>query len=274
MNYSRKNTSKIILYIEPSVKTVIDLAKIENYIKEKLLNIKVAVEDGFFHHFFKRKDLDEVAKKLAQFRVREPTKIPDFEEQPMYGEVQYEKELLENPKDKPPGIVYDGFKLHTFFREVLLKNKKNLSEHIHIIITNRLFGTFDETDRRYHARVIICGIPSIISTTGIVESPAKPKEFYKLREKYAQLGARDVAVDVLKEKFKGRFIDYNDERLTEVVKGYIMQAVFYHLTFEPFCTNKNCRLYNAHWQEELINAQIVSGKLCKKHENLLKIFGK
>ncbi|MFA5772268.1 MAG: DUF6775 family putative metallopeptidase [Thermoplasmata archaeon] len=269
MTYSRRNASKVILYIEPSVKTI-DLDEIETYIKEKLCKTKVSIEGDFFHTFFKKTEFDWAAEKLAQLRVREPTRIPDFAEKPMYGEIQYEKELLENPKDKPPGIVYDGLKLHAFFREVLLKNKEDLSKHIHVIITSRLFGTFDEKDRRYHARVIVCGVPSIISTTGIVESPAKPKEFYRLREKYAQLGARDVAVDVLKEKFKGSFIDYNDERMTDVVKGYIMQALFYHLTFEPFCTNKNCRLYNAHWQEEMINAQITVGKFCKKHEKILK----
>jgi len=75
----------------------------------------------------------------------------------------------------------------------------------------------------------------------------------------------------LKERFKGDFIDYEDERLTEVVKGYVMQAVFYSLTSDPFCDDRGCRLYNAHWQEELIFAQLESGyEFCPRHTGLLQ----
>ena len=37
----------------------------------------------------------------------------------------------------------------------------------------------------------------------------------------------------------------------------------------PFCNNINCRLYNAHWQEELIYSQIQSRRLCDEHAALL-----
>ncbi len=74
----------------------------------------------------------------------------------------------------------------------------------------------------------------------------------------------------LKERFKGRFIDSEDERRTEVVKGYAMQGVFYRLVGNPFCEDKGCRLYNAHWQEELIFAQLGSGyEFCGQHEKIL-----
>ncbi|MFC1860594.1 DUF6775 family putative metallopeptidase, partial [Chloroflexota bacterium] len=111
------------------------------------------------------------------------------------------------------------------------------------------------------------GVPSIISTTGLVEAPAKPREYYLLKQQYERLG-KDLTE--LKERFKGRFIDYEDERLTEVMKGYAMQAILYALTGDPFCEDKDCRLYNAHWQEELIFAQLGGEyEFCGRHTRIL-----
>ena len=47
-----------------------------------------------------------------------------------------------------------------------------------LFFTNKLICTYDYNDYRYHGRAIICANPSIISTTGIIEAPAKPKEYY------------------------------------------------------------------------------------------------
>ncbi|HEY4705069.1 MAG TPA: DUF6775 family putative metallopeptidase, partial [Thermoplasmata archaeon] len=32
-----------------------------------------------------------------------------------------------------------------------------------------------------------------------------------------------------------------------------------------FCEDPDCRLFNAHWQAELIRAQVESGRLCARH---------
>lgn len=63
-----------------------------------------------------------------------------------------------------------------------------------------------------------------------------------------------IVVNTLKQKFAGRYIDYDDSHITEIIKGYVLQAMFYHITGNPFCNNRNCRLFNAHWQEEVIQA--------------------
>lgn len=136
-------------------------------------------------------------------------------------------------------------------------------------MTNKLFATLD-TDNRPHIRAAIFGYPSIISTSGIVEGPAKPKEFYLYKQKYLQLGIWDIEEARLKKKFKSRFIDYADKRTNEVLKGYIAQGLFFYIMGEPFCPQKSCRLYNAHWQEDLIYCQIKSGKFCKSHQKMLE----
>lgn len=139
----------------------------------------------------------------------------------------------------------------------------------HIIITAKLFATYD-AQKKIHIRDAIFGFPSVLSTSGIVEGPAKPKEYYLYKQKYTQLGIWDMEEPKLKKKFKGRFIDYQDKRITEVLKGLIAQAIFFYITGEPFCKDKACRLFNAHWQEELIYAQLESGKFCNRHKRALE----
>jgi hypothetical protein len=169
-----------------------------------------------------------------------------------------------------PGILYDGYKIHQLFQD-LLPSEEIERTTCHIIFTPRLFGTFDKSDRRYHARDIICGYPSIISTTGLVEAPAKPREYYKIKQSLVMQNITTID-EFIPEEMKNKYLVYNDPRLTEVVKGYAMQVVFYHLTSEPFCTENYCRLFNAHWQEEMLQAQLTTPEFCDKHEMILEKF--
>jgi len=59
------------------------------------------------------------------------------------------------------------------------------------------------------------------------------------------------------------------------MKGYVMQAIVYHLALEPFCEDPDCRLYNAHWQEEVIHAQFDGAyEFCPRHQRLIEELGK
>jgi hypothetical protein len=136
-----------------------------------------------------------------------------------------------------------------------------------VVFTNQLLATWD--DGRYHLRVAVFGFPSLLSTTGLVEAPAKPREFYVIKQQYAALGMHD-AIGELERELGKRMLMHEDPRLTEVVKGYVMQALFYHLTGDPFCEDKGCRLFNAHWQEEVIEAQLSGDcQFCPRHQSML-----
>ncbi len=163
--------------------------------------------------------------------------------------------------------LYDGFVLQRIFAEMISDNESS-SSHVHIVLTDLLTCTFSEDDWRYHGRAIICGTPSIISTTGIIEAPAKPREFY-----LAQLsGMTDIAR--LKKEFAGRFIDYGDPKITEAAVVYALQALFFFVSEgEPFCDNKRCLLFNAHWQEELLRI-IENETLCVNHKKMANKFNK
>ncbi|HEY3094903.1 MAG TPA: DUF6775 family putative metallopeptidase [Nitrososphaera sp.] len=175
---------------------------------------------------------------------------------------------LKHPFERQPKQVsgmkplYDGFVLQRMFAEMIPAAE---ADHVHIIFTGLLMCTFSEHDWRYHARAVVCGTPSIVSTAGIVEAPAKPKEFY-----LAQLGgAAEVS---LKKRCAGRFIDYSDARMTAAAILYALQALFFFvLDGEPFCEDKDCKLYNAHWQEELIHV-IKRGTFCARHERAVNKF--
>jgi|SRR5919108_3429954 hypothetical protein len=86
-----------------------------------------------------------------------------------------------------------------------------------------------------------------------------------------QFGGTTAAItkmnlDLLKKQFEGKYIDYEDNRINSVAIGYVLQALFFFLTDgDPFCDQKNCRLFNAHWLEDLIRTQMENPKLCKKH---------
>lgn len=257
MGYLKKD-NLIYLYNEPLCKNF-NIHEIRNYVEEKI-NTKIKVRTDFISRYLEKEKMDYFARKMAEIKVRNLTEATMFE--PLYGEIQYEKKMLTAPKDC--SVLYDGFKLQMLLREMIPANEY---KHVHIVFTNRLFGTFNENDRRYHVRVIICGHPSLISLSGLVEAPAKPKEFYYLKQKYAMLG---LSIEAVKENFKGNFIEYDDERITEVMKGYVMQALIYNITGEPFCNDRNCRLFNAHWQEDVLSAQLNNYEFCEKHKGIIE----
>jgi hypothetical protein len=220
-------------------------------------------KEFFSHHPY---DIEELAKELASAKVRGIVGLPVMEE-PLYGEIQFEKSILKEPHRRTMGILYDGYSLVRVYRGVLPENEAT-TDIAHIVFTNRIICTYEKGDGRFHARVIMCGFPSIITTSGLVEAPAKPKEWYLMKQKLVATESEPSEED-LKAAFKGRFIDYDDENMTQALKGYALQSIFYHATGEPFCEDKDCMLFNAHWQEEVLNAQIVSGRLCERHEQML-----
>lgn len=204
--------------------------------------------------------------EFARARIKNPSKKDLSPQATLPGEVQYENRRLSG-NTRAYGIPYEGFTIMALYRGLIPKKESGL-DFIHIAFTCQLLATWEEDDRRYHLRTAVFGYPSIISTTGMVEAPAKPRGYYLLKGQYQALGAYDAAAH-LEEEFKGRFLTHDDPCLTEVAKGYVLQALAGHLLGYPFCPKRNCRLYNAHWQEEMLRAQMGKRSgLCQKHEKL------
>jgi hypothetical protein len=239
----------IYLYNESKNKSL-HLQEIKEYLEDKLL-AEVSLK--------KRLLREELAPELARIRVLDVYK-PFSPNEPLPGEIGFEERVIRG-EALPLGVLYDGLRLQELYWRVLPRGKRSL-DTMHVVFTDRFFGTFDEGDLRYHGRVILLGYPTVISPTGLVEAPAKPREYYIARR-------FKISEEELQERFKGRFLDYEDERMTEVLKGYVMQGVFYHFLGEAFCPELKCRLYNAHWQEEVLKAQLSLPEFCEKHEGML-----
>src|SRR4051794_999517 len=172
-------------------------------------------------------------------------------------------------------ILYDGFMMQRLLETMINESQSNV-DHIHIVFEDRLICTFSEEDWRYHARTFVAGNPSIISTTGIVEAPAKPKEWYIKQMQLAiyniDHNGEDQNDAQLSSKFK-KYLNYGDYRINFAAVGYALQVLFFFITEgDPFCNDINCILYNAHWQEELLQSQIQNDRLCNEHSDLLHQF--
>lgn len=249
------------VYADPTAATL-KVQEVADYLQEKL-RIPCEIREDFFS-VHGGDDLEALARAIAATRVRNIMR-PFQPMEPVYGETQFELRLLEEPTKRVPGVLYDGYRYLAVMRDLLPPKERTL-QILHIAFEHRILVTFDE-DGRYHARAVVCGYPSVVSTSGIVEAPAKPKEYYRVKAQLSiALGA--IPFDAAKEPFKGQFVDYDDPHLTEVAKGYALQAAMYHVTKEAFCEDPECRLFNAHWQAEVLRAQIESASLCQRHTRL------
>lgn len=242
------------------------MGEISKFLTEKLGDLEITVRQDYLIHNLGA-GLEEVSRKLASYRVKDLMRKLEPSD-PFYGEIEYEKRVLEGRSRVSQGLMYDGFRFISLLGN-LRDNNEVTTDNIHIAYSGRLLGTYD-TDRRYHARVIICSFPSLISTSGIVEAPAKPREFYlRLQENPHPLN-QVLQWEELKKEMKGSFIDFDDDRMTEVLKGYTLQAMLYSLFETPFCEVGTCRLFNAHWQSEILSSQLTDPEFCKYHEDLIR----
>ncbi len=189
-----------------------------------------------------RAELESLLVKARVFDIERPV---DFF-QPHLSSEAFEKEL------------YDGFWVQRIFsRFFLRKHPGELAKNgFHAVITGRLLGTYGS--RRYHARTVISGFPSFVSTSGLVEGPARPREYYFLKAEFIRSGRDPSELD---DMFRGKFIDYQDERTTKVVSAYVLQPLLHNFSGKEFCANAKCALFNSHWQRQVLDIQYV-GFVC------------
>ncbi|WP_299292193.1 DUF6775 family putative metallopeptidase [Nitrosopumilus sp.] len=246
--------NKIILYDEPTVPEI-EITHQKKFL-ESIFGLEIEIRDNFFQNL-----QDEECRNIASKRVFE-LKKPFQQHDPTQDEIEIErsnKDMTENDEV----FLYDGYELEQIVAESI--KEQNL-DTLHIIFTNKLTATFSEEDFRYHARALIGTNPTIISTTGIIEAPAKPKQYYmELIGDFSEERIKEI-----KEKYKGQFLEYHDNRLGKIVEGYLLQAIFYVETGNAFCDNKDCRLFNAHWQKDLFESQLKNPQLCEKHSKELE----
>jgi len=158
------------------------------------------------------------------------------------------------------GEFYDGLWLQRILHKALADRAPEASggQFTHMVFTGRLFGTYG--DRRYHARVILAGSPALISTSGLVEAPARPREYYFIKGGLLRSGGDLSELDRM---YKGRYVEYDDPKTSAIMCSYALQALYYELTGNEFCEDPGCCIHNSHWQEEVLRIQ-YDGNMCEK----------
>lgn len=248
----------------PECSKDVHLDEVASFLSSCFPSVEVKVGRSPFKGIGKSK-LEQTARFLASSRIKDVARpFEPFE--PMYGEVDYELRGLLG-EARVGGIVYDGRRLEEVLIQ-LLGARGGLQNAV-VVVTDRLVSTYSRDDLRQHLRTVMLGFPSILSVPGLVEAPARPREFYVLKQRLESSAGGIVDQELVKEAFRGRFIDYGSPAMTEVSKGLALQAVFHHMTLSGFCPDKHCRLFNAHWQEDLLRSQNGNPGLCSKHSRLL-----
>ncbi len=240
----------------------LDIKRALRYLADHCRFIEIELRRGFIAHFFS----NELIGKLADCWNNELSAERGFN----YNRAErldYENLAHLKPGGISPQIIYNGWQLLKLLQAQIPRGEAS-PDKLHLILTPRLLVTMDEGEpRRQHARTIIMGQPSIISASGLVEAPARSAEYYLLERAYQMLG-QDIPEAELEERFAGKFLTYHDPRLTEVMLGYIMQAIAYSFMGEGFCDDPHCRLFNAHLQAEMLTAQLEAPEFCEKHRGL------
>ncbi len=239
--------SKIFLYVDSSTENI-GYQNLKNFLEEET-GLEVQVKEDFL----KKKYEEGLTKELAKTKVRNKRKR-DFKK-PLPKEIEIEEKIIQKDRELL-GIIYDGHRLVKLFRKFLEEEEKR--NHT-VIITKRLVGTLEKNENRYHIRTVISSIPSVISVSGIVEGPAKPRKYYFADE----IEKKDIL------NFEP--MQYSDERMESAVRSYLLQTVFWRLEGYPFCDREGCCLNNSHWQKDVIKNQ-VNGELCEEHSKRLKEF--
>lgn len=244
----------ISLYRAPT--TVADTDAIAEWLEERVerVSVKDRLQDC---------NREGLPRAFARARVLSPYERETGNE--MMGIVRYEERALSHP-ERAGGVIYDGRLVQDALRERLPMAAS--AEELHVVLLDRVLGTWGEHDMRWHKRVSVLGRPSLISVPGLYEAPAKPEAYYQAQQKHALLSGDTPPREVLESEIDGEFLVEDDPRTTEALKGYVLSAIHYLRTGEAFCEDERCRLSNPHRQPGVINAQLEGPEFCPTHAEL------
>ena len=244
---------RVSIYRAPT--TEADADTIADWLDERV-DAAIEVREWFLGEH----DAEALASEFARARVLSPHDPETGNE--MLGIVRYEERALADP-DRAGGVLYDGLAIQRALNERLPPDERDLS-HLHVVLLDRAVGTWGE-DCRWHKRVNVLGQPALVSVPGLYEAPAKPEAYYREKQRHAMLTGDAPPREVLEHEVEGEFLVADDPRTTEALHGYVLQAVHYLATGRAFCADERCRLFDAHRQEDLVQAQLRKPEFCAEH---------
>ena len=258
---------RIFLYDDPDTPGL-DIGELAGYLIARMPGCEVACRRDYITHHLERFAepqrevlVDELVRQLDSFEI-DNLVIPEDR-----------GKLPEEPaEDLELGTIYEATGLQAALK-LLLPQEESGSSDLHIVLSDHCIADWDTDTRRARLRIASLGQPTVISTCGLIEAPAKPRQYHFLRTQLAILGADTEEVD-LADQFSDRALGYGDPRLNEALKGYVLKAAFYRMFNEATCRTHTCRLFDARTQEDVITAQMGRRPgLCDEHGRMLREAG-
>lgn len=260
---------RLIIYQDPTTR-VIRYEELAKYLQGLIPRCTFELREDFLSYACRVWGVDRrrLARAIASARVIDLISGEPVGE-PLPGEVAFEERMLTGPARRVGGVIFEGYLLQRLLQELIPPAELRYGT-LHTVLSPRLLATKEPGEGRAHARTIILGCPVLISTSGLIEAPALPPEIYLRLQMLRSPDTQQLILEEEKQRRRENILTYDDERMTEVLKGYVLMGVFYYLFGEAFCGEPRCRLFNAHTHEELVEAQLRSGRLCGRHEGMLR----
>ncbi len=244
--------SEIHIYDAPET-IGLDIDQVAAYLTELLPSVTITPHTDYF------------TQQLARFT---PEQIDQVSDQLVARLAERE---ISDADDSDIGTVYDAPRLQEVMRPLLPEDQRG-PDHLHIVFLTHCIARQSTDEAEYRLRIQQQGVPLLISTTGFVEALELPREYIFRRAQLEALGAEDQ-IEELEDDLAARILTYVDPRVTEVAKGYALQAVLGHFLGEAGCESPDCRMFKARTHEELTRAQFSAGTgLCERHARLLDEF--
>jgi len=202
---------------------------------------------------------DRLAKSFSSAKVMHPFKPFKSGRNPLYGELDFERRRLRG-ETFAAGIMYEARTLAEGLLSVLPAFS---SDVVDVVVTNRLFGTWSDVDRRFHARIFFYAGIGVVSSTGLVEAPALPQEFYRAKAVIEGMGT-GITPEILRTEYYDEAILHSHPKMADALAGMIVQSLSIPLGWEYPCDNPECKVFDAHRHRDLVQAQLFSEK-CEKH---------
>jgi len=252
--------SFIYLYDE-NIISEIDISSFVEFLQKYFPFSIIRFRKSFLNYWIPRSkwkggNLTKIAFRLAQTRINQIEIQKVTTTIPLPEEVDFEQSFLLGNKRNPKRVIYDACRVIAIYSELFDREELNL-DHCHLVLTDRLLGVWGKEERRYQIKGVVFGNPTLISISGILERLSQLKRFEEENEQNmgrTERGSCDKT-----------------EQLQEIVKGHMLQALFYYITGNPFCSNRNCCLFEDRSQEDIIHAQLkVESDLCPFHHQMIE----
>ena len=259
-----RRLDRIYLYDDPDSQGL-DIDYLAGYLASELPAVEVGVRTDFLtHHLgrFSDEEREVLIPELSRQLDGAKTEAPESSDSPPVKEPVSEPDMAE---------LFLGRPLQAALR-LLVPEEEAALWHLHIVFVSDLAAELD-VQGGLRIGVGALGAPTIISTSGLIEAPRRPREYYFKRTQYVMVGAEEHLA-TLADEFADRTAGYGDPRLNELLKGYLLMAVVYRATGDGPCSEPTCPLHAAETQSQLLEAQVgLESRICNRHRQVLDSIG-